>query len=149
MGRLSHTPPTVFSPRKCLLFRGKNLSFSRFSIETAKLGLSGRVSRRRSCRYFEFDRACAEIAVARDCRRKPFHERSSCNRLSPALEAVNQGSAQGSRRGRTRFSYLNFAKILAKGFTFARHFCEAVSPRKTLFRKLLAKVTIFATDSPN
>src|SRR6266478_4500414 len=37
--RLSHTPPTVFSPRKCLLFRGKNLSFSRFSIETAKLGL--------------------------------------------------------------------------------------------------------------
>ena len=39
MGRLSHTPPTVFSPRKCLLFRGKNLSFSRFSIETAKLGL--------------------------------------------------------------------------------------------------------------
>ncbi len=71
-----------------------------------------------------------------------------CNRLSPALEAVDQGSAQESRRRRTRFSYLNisiFAKILAKGLTFARYFCEAVSRRKTLVRA--TGITIFLLDA--
>jgi hypothetical protein len=113
-----------------------------FAIGPGWIALSGRVSRRRSCRCFEFDRACAEIAVAPDCCRRPFSGRSFCNRLSPALEAVDQGSAQESRRGRTRFSYLNisiFAKVLAKGLTFARHFCEAVSRRKTLVRKIARK----------
>jgi hypothetical protein len=37
---LSHTPYPYFSRRKCLPFRAKNLSFSRFWLETAKLGLA-------------------------------------------------------------------------------------------------------------
>ena len=77
---------------------------------------------------FEFDRACAEIAVAPDCCPRPFRGRSSCNRLSPALEAVDQGFCP---RVETRaypiliFNISIFAKILAKVLTFARHFSKA------------------------